>query len=263
MILESTTLKSIVEDGLEWGDFGGEESGKAELRKLLDKVDSDEHVEKAIYLDDQEAGNVIAVEGLYKPEFYSFELTSFARLRLAGGSVDGGAIGAVDYDRSYDNIRLLVEVMFGICAVYIKDYSFGYIKPFGDCIYDFNEGNGLMKIDPEVFLEEMIIPKLELDILEGRVDLAKELYDYYHRIPGGNNPFTKQLVNRDDFMSVQEAAKALGISEGRTKRLVEEHTLDGYKIGEERALWLSRDQVQRRIDYIAEHGKPTRGKSKK
>ena len=263
MNFESTTLKSIVEDGLEWDDFGGEEAGKVELKELLGGADADDQIDKAVYLDDQEAGNVIVAKEPRKLEFYSFELTSFARLRLAEGSVDGGALGAVGYDRSYEDIRVLVEVMYGVCAVYIKDYSFGYIKPFGDCIYDFNEDDGLMKIDPKVFLEEMIIPKLELDVLEGRIDLAKELYDYYHRIPGGNNPYTKNRVDRDDFMSVQEAAKALGISEGRTKRLIEEHTLDGYKIGEERALWLSREQVQGRIDYIAKHGKPTRGKSKK
>jgi len=260
MRFEDVSIDEIVQNNLSWDDLEG---GREEVRQAA--LEEEDGLRKAAYLDQQEAGDVLEDDGHRRLDFFSLEFTSFARLGLAGGDTREGApaSGAVAYDRSYGNVRLLVEAMMGVCAVYIKDYEFGYIKPFGDCIYNFNEGAGLMDIDPEEFLEELIIPRLELDILEGKIDIAKELYDYYHRIPGGNNPYTKFCVNEDDFMSVQDAAKALGVTEGRVKKLISERTLDGYKIGDERALWLSRSQVQERIDYIAEHGKPTRGKAKK
>lgn len=272
MKLEEASLRSIVDERLGWEDFGGREQAIKALKESFgDEGTADamapeqaEALDKVAYLDEQEAGDVIEPRGHHRLDFYSLELTSFARLGLANGDPEGtDTLGAVGYDHSYDNMHILVEVMMGVCAVYIKDYSFGYIKPFGDCVYDFCGGAGLMKIDPEEFLEELIIPKLELDILEGKIDLAKELYDYYHRIPAGNNPYTKFHIDESDFMSVQDAAKALDITEGRVKKLISERTLDGYKIGDDRALWLSREQVRARIDYIAKHGKPTRGKARK
>ena len=60
--------------------------------------------------------------------------------------------------------------------------------------------------------------------------------------------------------TVQEAAEMLGVSASRVKKMVADKVIDGFK--RDGRVWLSRVAVQRRADYIAEHGRPTRGKAK-
>ena len=53
----------------------------------------------------------------------------------------------------------------------------------------------------------------------------------------------------------------LGVSAARVKKMVADRVLDGFKRNGK--VWISKAEVQSRIDYIAEHGKPKRGRSAK
>ena len=151
-----------------------------------------------------------------------------------------------------------MEDMGDICAVYIKDYSFGYIKPFGDCLYAV-EDIGEDGLDDGAPLHLRVAMRIERDVLSGTIDLEKELSDYYHEIPETAIKILGDSLN--DLVTVQEAAEALGVSAARVKKMLADGVLDGFKCAGR--LRVSKAAVDERIEYIAEHGKPTRGKSRK
>lgn len=263
MKLSDMTLSEIVNAGYSWEDF---ESRKGAIEMLAEargeSVDVDFDIEgtlKVAYLNEKEENAIIDVESIDKSNFYSMELTSYARLAYAKGSCSWNdrALGAIDYDRSFDGIRILIEDMQDICAVYIKDYGFGYIKPFGACLYTIE--------DFKDYIEEgtgnafCLALKLEEDIRSGTIDLEKELYDYYHELPETAIKILGDSLN--DLVTVQEAADALGVSAARVKKMLADGVLDGFKCGGR--LKISKAAVEDRIRYIAEHGKPTRGKARK
>lgn len=64
-----------------------------------------------------------------------------------------------------------------------------------------------------------------------------------------------------DFISQQAAADMLGISRPRIGKLVKDNVLRGFNTTHTSAVYLP--DVLARIEYINEHGKPTRGKAKK
>lgn len=252
MKLADKTLAEIVEGGYSWDDFEPRE----EAIKALPDYEATRKIE---YLDEKAENSLLDIESLGACEFHSLALSSYARLAYAGGSCDWNdrALGAIDYDRSYEGAQILIEVMTGICAVYLKDYEFGYIKPFGECLYtdeDF-EGDGI----EDASIEIRAAMKLERDIRSGKIDLRKELFDYYHDIPETAMKILGDSLN--DLVTVQEAAEALGVSTARVKKMVSDGVLDGFKC--EGRLRISKAAVEHRKSYIAEHGKPTRGKARK
>ncbi|MBR0406251.1 MAG: helix-turn-helix domain-containing protein [Eggerthellaceae bacterium] len=263
MRIADVTLAEIVDAGYCWEDF---EPRKDAIEALAEargqSADSDfdiDSVLKVAYLSEKEEDEIIDVESINRCDFHSMELTSYARLAYGKGSCSWNerALGAIDYDRSFDDIRILVEDMGDICAVYIKDYGFGYIKPFGECLYaleDFEE-----YADEEAGNVLRLSLKLEDDIRSGVIDLEKELYDYYHELPETAIKILGDSLN--DLVTVQEAADALGVSAARVKRMLADGVLDGFKCGGR--LKISKAAVEDRIRYIAEHGKPTRGKARK
>ena len=257
MKVSEKTLAEIVEAGYALSDFGTREDIRKELKD--DEGGIDEAL-KVRYLLEKEDRAIVDVESMHECDFYSFELTSFARLAYAHGSCSWNdtATGAIDYDRSYDGIRVLVEDMGDICAVYIKDYSFGYIKPFGDCLYAV-EDIGEDGLDDGAPLHLRVAMRIERDVLSGTIDLEKELSDYYHEIPETAIKILGDSLN--DLVTVQEAAEALGVSAARVKKMLADGVLDGFKCAGR--LRVSKAAVDERIEYIAEHGKPTRGKSRK
>ncbi|MBR0404096.1 MAG: hypothetical protein IJI68_02670 [Eggerthellaceae bacterium] len=261
MKIEETTIGQIAWDGLTWEDFGGREAAIAAWRED-GRADRDS-ARKAAFLDDREGGRVIEDDEIRKIDVYSLKLTDFARIGLANADPEPGEIGGpLWYDRTYGDMSVIVEVMWGVAAAYLKDYNFGYVKPLGECIYDaWGEECETPEYDPLELLTQRVIPEIELDILNGKIDLAQELYDYYHVLPAADNPFIRRRIDPADFMSVAEASEALGVSGARVKKMAIDRVIGGFK--RDGKLWLSRDEVQERIDYIAEHGKPTRCKGPK
>ena len=263
MKLSEKTLAEIVEAGYSWADFESREESLQGIDAAKAEGDTKREMDdtlKLTYLAEKEERSIVDIESMDECDFHSFELTSFARLAYAHGSCSWNdrAIGAIDYDRSYDGIRVLIEDMGDICAVYIKDYGFGYIKPFGECLYVVEdlEGDGF---DEDAPLYLRVAMRIERDVLSGTIDLEKELSDYYHEIPETAIKILGDSLN--DLVTVQEAADALGVSTARVKKMLADGVLDGFKCAGR--LKISKAAVDARIEYIAEHGKPTRGKSRK
>lgn len=263
MKISEKTLSEIVEGGYSWSDFESREEAFCGIEAAKAAGDTEREmgeILKAKYLTEKEERTIVDAESIDSCDFYSFELTSFARLAYAHGSCrwNDMATGAIDYDRSYDGIRVLVEDMGDICAVYIKDYSFGYIKPFGECLYAVDD-IGEDDLGEDVPLHLRVAMKIERDVLSGAIDLERELNDYYHEIPETAIKILGDSLN--DLVTVQEAAEALGVSTARVKKMLADGVLDGFKCAGR--LRISKAAVMERIKYIAEHGKPTRGKSRK
>ena len=263
MKLSDMTLAEIVDAGYSWEDFGPRKSAIEELAEARGQsADVDFDIDDALkvaYLNSKEENAIINVESIDKSNFFSMELTSYARLAYAKGSCNWNdrALGAIDYDRSFDGIRILIEDMDSICAVYIKDYEFGYIKPFGECLYAVEDFEDYIEGDADNAF--CLALKLEEDIRSGAIDLEKELYNYYHELPETAIKILGDFLN--DLVTVQEAAEALGVSAARVKKMLADGVLDGFKCGGR--LKISKAAVEDRVRYIAEHGKPTRGKAKK
>ena len=141
MKLSEKTLAEMVEAGYSWADFESREESLQGIDAAKAEGDTKREMDdtlKLTYLAEKEERSIVDVESMHVCDFHSFELTSFARLAYAHGSCSWNdrATGAIDYDRSYDDIRVLIEDMGDICAVYIKDYGFGYIKlTFGNWLY--------------------------------------------------------------------------------------------------------------------------------
>lgn len=191
-----------------------------------------------------------------RTDFYHVKLSSEFREYLSSLTPEKERVSALDYDRSYDDMHILIEVMSGIYATYLKDYNFGYIKPLGECIYELNCKSELL--DYECYLYEVILPDLSKRISNGEIDMDKELYDYYHILPDAYIPFIDSKIS--DYVTVGEAAKILGVSDSRIKKMVADRVLDGFK--QDGRIYLSKLDVEQRKDYIEKYGKPTKSSLK-
>lgn len=147
-------------------------------------------------------------------------------------------------------------------ALYLKDYEFGLINPLGLCVYpfDFDDDSwSLYKEDPEKFILEHVLLHFETEFWDNDFDLKQELFDYYHNMPDVHSPLLKNKTDLDGLITAKEAAKLLGVSIPRIIKMIEERSIDGYKFAGK--LLITRSSVDNRLDYIKEHGKPTRGKA--
>jgi len=192
-----------------------------------------------------------------KADFYSVELTNEFRSHLVSLYPKKEDSGVLDYDRSYGDLHILIEVMKDVFAIYLKDYNFGHIKPLGECIYEFtSESNNF---DYENMLSNIILPDIQNKIRSGEINIEKEFYDYYHILPDTFIPFIDDKIS--DHITVGEAAKILNVSDTRVKKMVSDRVLDGFK--RDGRVYLSRVDVEQRKAFIDEHGKPTKSSLKK
>ena len=204
-------------------------------------------------------------DALPRLNFYQVDPSQFLCSDVPGYDAEAPSddAGAINYDRTYSMIKILIEELSGIFAVYLKDYSMGHIRPLGRCIYEYEPvdvPDGCSDEDySRIQIRRRILPYLEMLYMCGEINLPEEIYNYYHIIPDSKIINIEERLN--DLVTVQEAAEMLGVSASRVKKMVADKVLDGFK--REGRVWLSKVAVQRRIDYIAEHGKPTRGKGKK
>lgn len=187
-------------------------------------------------------------------DFFSLELATWLREELSAKTPAKESVGALTYDRSYGDIHILVEVLDGVYAVYLKDYNFGHIKPLGECVYILDDQ--IYVEDCGAYLYAQIMPDLSRRILSGEINLDKELYDYYHILPDAFIPFIEENVS--DHITVAEAAAILRVSAARIKKMVEDRVLDGFK--RDNRVYLSKADVMQRKAYTEKHGKPTKSK---
>lgn len=264
MKLKDKSLQEIIDEYLWWDDF---EEDPSDLDQIRAAAQEDEgSIDKIRFLNQQEEGNLLDRSSFRKLDFYEVEFTELARLAIAEGQylADGMPVGQeIDYMKDYSDLRLLIQDMGDIFALYLKDYAFGYIKPLGMCIYEYPLSPELIETDESnraEFIKENILLCIENDLWEDDFNLKDELYGYYHDIPDIDSPFIKQRMDLDGLLSVKEAAAQLEVSDARVKKMVADKLIDGYKFGGK--LLISQSSVKRRIDYIKEHGLPTRKKDK-
>lgn len=202
---------------------------------------------------------------LLRLDFYQVDPSPFLCSEVPGYDADApwDDEGAINYDRTYSTIRILIEDLDRVFAVYLKDYTLGHIRPLGRCIYGYEPADVPDECGYEEYsriqIRRRILPYLEELCMSGQINLPEEIYDYYHVIPDSKIINIEERLN--DLMTVQEAAKMLGVSASRVKKMVADKVLDGFK--RDGRVWLSKVAVQRRVDYIAENGKPKRGKARK
>lgn len=187
-----------------------------------------------------------------KTVFFIVKLSLDFRKSLSSSISNNEKFGLLDYDRSYGDIHILIEVMQEVYAVYLKDYNFGHIKTFGDCIYEFDDED-VITYDSNL-ITNLILPDLQKRISSGEINIDRELFDYYHILPDVNNSIIDNKI--PDKISVREAAKLLGVSEARVKKMVSDRVLDGFK--REGRVFLSLADVEKRKAFIEEFGKPTK-----
>ena len=192
-----------------------------------------------------------------KADFFSVELSPQFREHLASLTPQKAESGVLDYDRSYGDIHILIEVIKEMYSIYLKDYNFGHIKPLGECVYEVAKKPDTLEYGYEPI--DVVIADLHQKIACGEIDMTKELYDYYHIIPDEFIPFIEGRIS--DHITVGEAADLLGISDARVKKMVSDRVLDGFK--RNGRVYLSKADVERRKDYIDKHGKPTKSSAKK
>lgn len=190
-------------------------------------------------------------------DFFSVKLSLEFRDYLSNLTPKKEGLGVLDYDRSYDDMHILIEAMDEVYAVYLKDYNFGYIKPLGECIYEVKCNCKIS--DCETYTNEVILPDLNRKIENGEIDMDKELYDYYHILPDSYIPFFDSKIS--NYITVGETAKLLGVSDSRVKKMVADRVLDGFK--REGRVYLSKIDVEQRKAYIDKHGKPTKSSLRK
>jgi excisionase family DNA binding protein len=193
--------------------------------------------------------------GVSRLDFFSIELATWLREELSSKVPAKESVGVLTYDRTYRDIYVLVEVLQEVYAVYLKDYNFGHIKPLGECVYMLDEQDAVES--DEAYLYAQVLPDLSNRISNGEINLDKELYDYYHTLPDEYIPFIEK--NLSDHITVAEAAKILGVSDARIKKMVEDRVLDGFK--RDKRVYLSKADVEQRKVYIEQHGKPTKNKT--
>jgi hypothetical protein len=192
-----------------------------------------------------------------RADFFTVKLSSEFRSYLSNLTPEKEGMGVLDYDRSYWDMHILIEVMKDVYAVYLKDYNFGHIKPLGECIYEVNCKCNIS--DYECYVHEVIVPDLNKKIADGEIDMDKELYDYYHILPDAYIPFIEQQVS--DHITVAEAASILEVSDARIKKMVEDRVLDGFK--RNNRVYLSKADVENRKAFIDKNGKPTKSSLRK
>ena len=203
-------------------------------------------------------------DGLLHLSFYQVDPSPFLRWEVPGFDADApyDDEGAINYDRTYSSISILIEDLDQTFAVYLKDYAMGHIRPLGRCIYGYEPADvpdGCSDEDySRIQIRRRILPYLEMLCMCGEINLPEAIYDYYHVIPDTKIINIEERLN--DLVTVQEATEMLGVSASRVKKMVADKVIDGFK--RDGRVWLSRVAVQRRADYIAEHGRPTRGKAK-
>lgn len=208
--------------------------------------------------------------------FYSFNLSKAFRNEIADSNEACDHRSALAYDHSFGEIHVFIEMIdTDFYWAYLKDYCFGHMKPLGQCIYTYEMPGNFERLTPlnenrveadrdENFYDadrllNGILPDLAHRIESGEIDIRRELHDYYHNIPDEPIP----TVNRRmlELVSVKEASKLLEVTPSRIKKMVVDEILDGFK--KDGKIYLSKQGVLDRRDYIKTHGKPTRGKSKK
>lgn len=264
MKLREKSLQEIIDEYLWWNDF---EEDSRDIDQIREAVEQDvSAIDKINFLNQQEEGNLLDRSSFKKLDFYEVEFTELARLAIAEGqySLDGEPkVREIDYMRDYSDLRLLIQDMGDIFALYLKDYAFGYIKPLGMCVYEYPLSPELLELDESKradFIKESILLCIENDLWEESFDLKGELYNYYHDIPDIDSPFIQKRMDLGALLSVKEAAERLGVTQTRVKKMVQDRQLDGYKYGNK--LLISESSVMSRIEYIEKHGKPTRKKEK-
>ena len=268
MRLEDVSMEELIEQPLFWDDF---EEGRDDREAMRLAIETNpDTIEKVRFLNQVEDGELLDRDTFRKLDFYEVEFNEYARLYLADGeySPDDTPQGEdVDYSKDYSGIRLLIQDVSmpfgdeGLFALYIKDYEFGFINPLGVCVYPFDFVDGsrvLYDEDPERFIREHVLLHSESEFWEDDFDLKQELYDYYHNLPDVHHPLLKNKADLDGLLTAKAVSEKLGVSIPRVMKLVEEGSIDGYKFGGK--LLITQSSVEARIQYIKEHGKPTRGK---
>lgn len=264
MKLSDKSLQDIIDEYLWWSDF---EENPANTEQIREAVKQDVNaIDKINFLNQQEEGNLLDRSSFRKLDFYEVEFTELARLAIAEGQYsidDEPQAREIDYMRDYSDLRLLIQDMGDIFALYLKDYAFGYIKPLGMCVYEYPLSPELLEFDESKrtdFIKESILLCIENDLWEESLDLKGELYNYYHDIPDIDSPFIQKRMDLGGLLSVKEAAERLGVTQTRVKKMVQDRQLDGYKYGNK--LLISESSVMSRVEYIEKYGKPTRKKEK-
>lgn len=240
-----------------------------DLFAKLIAIDS-EAVDKITYLNDADDGTLLDRSSLRNAQFFSVEFTAFARLFVAEGKLPSKKKKKteVDYERDYSNMRLLIQFMGDIYALYLKDVAFGYIRPLGLFLFEYElspEADALRYSNPEKFIKDHLLIHIEGDMWDetSGLDLKNEIYDYYHDIPADKKRVNGRDMDPNALLTVKQVAKMLDVSEARVKKMVSDHVLDGYKFVNK--LLITNESVNARIEYIEEHGGklPTRGKAPK
>lgn len=269
MRLSAVTMEDLIARPLTWDDFDESRDDALAIEELAEG--DPEAIAKIRFLDQVEAGDLLDRGTFRKLDFYEVEFTEYARLYLAEGqySPDGAPRGGeVDYPRDYSGLRLLIQDVsdplgdYGLFALYLKDYEFGFIDPLGVCTYPIEFSDDLWQLyreNPAEFLREHVLPEFEVEFWKDDFDLKKELFDYYHNLPDVHDPMVSGRADLEGLLTAKEAAERLGVSIPRVMKMVEEKSIDGYRFGGK--LLIAQSSVEGRLRYIEEHGKPTRGKA--
>ncbi len=267
MKLEDVTVQELLDSSWFWSDFEEDPNNRASLWK---KIESDPSaLVKVNLLDQMDTGTLLDRDSFHRADFYEVDFNDYARLFLAKGeySEKGHLRGKeIDYLRDYSGIKLLIQDLGDVYALYLKDYEFGFIRPLGMCIYECypeDERELTEKYGREAFIRDHVLLELENVIWEDDFDLKQELYDYYHNIPDINSPLIEAQMDIEGLLTSKEASEKLGVSLQRIKQMVDDRLLDGYKFGSK--LLITSSSVDQRLEYIKNHGgkKPTRGKPRK
>lgn len=268
MKLTDISMEDLITSTLFWEDFEEDPLDSDSMNALIKR--DPETALKIRFLDQVEEGSLLDKQSFHKLDFYEVEFNEYARLYLAEGqySPDGLCHGDdVDYCKDYSDIKLLIQDVTmsssdeGLFALYLKDYTFGFINPLGVCIYPFYFDDGSREQydeDPEAFIREHVLLQFESEFWEDDFDLKQELFDYYHNLPDVHHPLLSNRANLDGLLTAKTVSEKLGVSIPRVMKMVEEGSIDGYKFGGK--LLITQSSVEKRLRYIEEHGKPTRGK---
>lgn len=260
-------MQELLDSSWFWSDFEEDPNNRASLWKKIENDPS--ALVKVNLLDQMDTGTLLDRDSFHRADFYEVDFNDYARLFLAKGeySEKGHLRGKeIDYLRDYSGIKLLIQDLGDVYALYLKDYEFGFIRPLGMCIYECypeDERELTEKYGREAFIRDHVLLELENVIWEDDFDLKQELYDYYHNIPDINSPLIEAQMDIEGLLTSKEASEKLGVSLQRIKQMVDDRLLDGYKFGSK--LLITSSSVDQRLEYIKNHGgkKPTRGKPRK
>lgn len=264
MKLRDKSLNEIVNELLWWSDFEENPRDEDQLRAAIE--DDPMALDKINLLNQQETGTLLDRSSFTKLDFYEVNFTELARLAIAEGAHlanDKQEEGGLDYLKDYSNLKLVIQDMGDVFALYLKDYEFGYMKPLGMGVYEYPFTAELLELDESNrpnFIKDYVLLSIENDLWEDDFNLKNELYDYYHDIPDTKSPLVQKKIKHATLLSVKEAASKLGVSDARVKKMVADKLIDGFKLGGK--LLISESSIDRRNKYIEAHGKPTRSKRK-